>query len=291
MKVRELTADELAARNGVGHEKVAVALGFDEAADGSLAFGRESFDSELLGLEIGRILDARAPTAQAHQELLSELASRARGLGFAQVLRRVDASDLPAVWALERSGFELMDVGVSFVRRLPGPMELPTYDDLVVRPATEDDVRAIVSGMAGSAWGSRYESDPAYTPDRVQALRTRWLWNSYRHRADAFLVGVVDRTATAGYVTCCLDGAGTATGEIELVGTLPAFRRRRVAARILEHALAWFSNRASVVLVRTQATNVAAAALYEQAGFTLHASDLTFRLSLDSRETPCPPSS
>lgn len=282
MKVRELAADELPAWDG-DPGRVAVALGFDDA-EGGLVFGRESFDSELLGLEIGRILDARAPSTQAHQELLSELLSRARGLGFAQVLRRVQATDLPAVWALERSGFELMDVGVSFIRRLPEPMEIPTYDDLVVRAATEDDVHAIATGMAGVAWGSRYDSDPAYPPERLRDLRRRWLWNSYRAQPHGFFVGLVDGTA-AGYVVAAV-ASDTGIGHFQLLGTLPEFRRRHVATRIWAHALAWFSNRVSVVFLRTQATNVAAVALYEQAGFTLHASDLTFRLSLNSQETP-----
>jgi hypothetical protein len=45
--------------------------------------------------------------------------------------------------------------------------------------------------------------------------------------------------------------------------------------------MAWFLSKAELVTVRTQATNYAAANLYERAGFTLRSSDLTFRLSLD----------
>ncbi len=83
----------------------------------------------------------------------------------------------------------------------------------------------------------------------------------------------------AGYVTCNVDGR-TGIGEIELVGTMPAFRGRRVASRVMEHALWWFGTRTSLVTVRTQATNIGAATLYERAGFTLHSSDLTFRAAI-----------
>ena len=130
-------------------------------------------------------------------------------------------------------------------------------------------------------WGSRYEADPEYSEDAVRELRTQWLWNSHRGRAAAVLVGRLDDDA-AGYVTCLLDEP-TGHGEIELVGTLPRFRGRRVAHRLLQHAVSWFSTRATRVTVRTQATNFAAAALYEKAGFTLAFSDLTFRLSLAAR--------
>ena len=70
---------------------------------------------------------------------------------------------------------------------------------------------------------------------------------------------------------------------IELVGTLPGFRGRRVASRVLAHAVAWFSRRATTITVRTQATNTAAANLYESGGFTLRGTDLTFRLALGRR--------
>jgi GNAT superfamily N-acetyltransferase len=132
--------------------------------------------------------------------------------------------------------------------------------------------------MLEQPWGSRYEADPAYDPAHVRQLRERWLWNSHRGRAAAILVGDVDGQP-AGYATCVID-ARSGHGDIELVGTLPQFRGRRIGLRLIEHAVAWFSTRTRKVTVRTQATNFPAAALYEKSGFTLDFSDLTFRLSL-----------
>ena len=129
--------------------------------------------------------------------------------------------------------------------------------------------------MVLEPWASRYEADPAYAPTRVRELRSRWLSNSHRGRAQAFFVGMLDGQP-AGYVTCNVDGR-TGIGEIELVGTLPAFRGRRVASRVLEHALGWFGTRTSLVTVRTQATNIGAATLYERAASPCSSSDLTFR--------------
>lgn len=278
VKVREAPAAEVSARCAVDPARISVGLLLEDA-EGGLAFSREAFDSDVLGLEIGRVVEAWGPSAEAHLALLGELVTRARGLGYDQVLRRVPIRHLAEVWALERSGFELMDVGLTFARRTRGPVQPPAHQDLVVRPATAEDVEQIVEGMATLNWGSRFESDPAYPADRVRDLRARWLRNSLGGRADAFLVGEIDGR-TAGYVTCLVDAAER-IGDIDLVGTLPEFRRRGVASRVVEHAVAWFSTRVDLVLVRTQATNFAAAALYERAGFTLFASDLTLRLSLD----------
>ncbi|PYR80074.1 MAG: hypothetical protein DMF86_01715 [Acidobacteria bacterium] len=247
-------------------------------ADAEAAFAPEPFDSEVLGLRIGRIISLTAPSTTQYESVLKQVASRARRAGYDQILRRTLAQNLPEIWALERAGFELMDVGVTFARALRGALDAPSYDDLQVRQATDDDIREIACDMVREPWGSRYEADPAYGPAEVGDLRTRWLWNSHRGRADAVLVGVLDGRP-AGYVTCRVDRQ-SGHGEIELVGTLPGFRGRNVASRVLTHAVAWFSTRTPLVTVRTQATNTAAASLYERGNFTLHSSDVTFRLAV-----------
>jgi ribosomal protein S18 acetylase RimI-like enzyme len=250
----------------------------DEAA---LAFAPEPFDSDALGISIGRIVHASAPSTGVYQRMFETAARRASRLEFAQVLRRTSLQNLQEIWALERSGFALMDVGVTFAQRIDAAIEPVTDHDLTIRASTDDDIREIAELMVKQPWGSRYESDPAYDPARVRELRRRWLWNSHRGRADVVMVGALDGRP-AGYVTCRLD-RHAAEGEIELVGTLPGFRGRHVAARLIAHAISWFSTRTALVTVRTQATNIAASRLYESAGFTLHSSDLTFRLAVPRR--------
>lgn len=247
--------------------------------EGQIVLKQDVFDSEVFERKIGRITEARASSTADHILLLRSLAEEAEAKGFSQLLRRTGGAERAEAWALERSGFELMDIGVTFGRRIGGIISPPVRDEIIVRGATEADIAAIVNGMMYLPWGSRYESDPTYTPEQVQDLRTRWLWNSYRGRAAAVLVGKIEGQA-AGFVTCVLDEAA-GTGDIDLVGTLPSFRGRGVASHLVAHALTWFSSRCRFVTVRTQATNIAAAGVYERAGFTLHSSDITFRLNLD----------
>jgi GNAT superfamily N-acetyltransferase len=286
--VREARAEEISAWfAGIVPSTVAVGLvlqtspGAPLESTGALAFGAEPFDTAVLGLQIGRIASASAPSCGGYGALFAELARRARSDGYVQVLRRTGLENLTEIWALEGAGFELMDVGVTFSRTLRGLIEPAVHEDLTVRPSTDDDIEQIVEAMVRDPWGSRYESDPAYEASRIRELRTRWLWNSHRGRADVVLVGVLDGRP-AGYVTCRLD-RGTGPGEIELVGTLPGFRGRRVASRVLADSVAWFSTRTTAITVRTQATNIAAANLYESGGFTLRGYDMTFRLNLNRR--------
>jgi ribosomal protein S18 acetylase RimI-like enzyme len=87
----------------------------------------------------------------------------------------------------------------------------------------------------------------------------------------------------AGYVICLLDEA-TGHGEIDLVGTIPEFRGRGLAAAVVQEAIRWFDSVAEIVTVRTQASNFTAATLYERSGFRLSLSDITYRKRLDSKE-------
>lgn len=241
-----------------------------------VVFGRDAFDSDLLGLEIGRIREVHAASTHQYRALFDRLLAAAAADGYDQVLRRTSAGNVQEIWALEGAGFELMDVGVTFGQRVMTGrrVEIPAAD-LRIDLSTDGAVDTLAEEMVRQPWGSRYEADPTYAVERVRELRRQWLINSHRGRAQAFFIGSLDGRP-AGYVTCLVD-EDRRLGDIELIGTLPRYRRNGVARRLIDHAVAWFSSRVNVVSVRTQATNRTAAALYERAGFTLQHSDLTFR--------------
>ncbi len=249
-----------------------------EGLDAAIAASLDPFDSEFLGHRVAWIRDARAPSQAAMIDLLNNLGEKLRAAGFDHVLRRVEAADLPQIWALQGVGFDLMDVSVTLARRFEKPHVAGIHERIVVRQASPTDLDEVVRLLAGDPWGGRYENDPEYSFENVTALRTRWLQNSHRGRADLFLVGVVDGQV-AGYATGILDSAAR-SGKVELVGTVPAFRHRGVASAILDHLFAWFSTRVDLLTVRTQAANYRAVHLYEKAGFFLACSELIYRLSL-----------
>lgn len=244
----------------------------------------EPFDSEFLGLVIGRAHVVGEGLDQAELEgLLRATSARSREAGYDHLLRRVPASAYADIWALESAGFHVMDVGVTFARRVDGSLPGPTATDVAIRPATTEDIEDLLETMLEVPWGSRYEADPHYDRAAVQRLQARWLRNSMTGRADHVLVGHLDGRP-AGYVTCRLvEEHGEQIGEIDLVGTAPAARGRGVAATIVHASLAWFAERVSLVTVRTQATNYTASGVYERAGMTLRESDMTFRAALTPR--------
>jgi len=275
-------ATELSA--GIDPRQMLATLAIDDGS-GSIVAVRDPFDSEHLRVSVARVTTATAASGAEFRALHEAVAQRLPAFGVDQILRRVDLDGFEEIWALEANGFRLMDIGLLFERRFDGAVRSPESDDVIVRPSTEEDLSRMAAPIVQQPWGSRYEADPAYRAEDVRELRLKWLWNSHRGRADAMFVGVVDG-APAGYVTCRLIQSA-AKGEIELVGTLPGFRGRGVAQRILSHALAWFSTRTAVVSVRTQATNYAAANLYTRAGFALARTDASFRLALSRRGESC----
>jgi ribosomal protein S18 acetylase RimI-like enzyme len=248
------------------------------AGGGAIAAGPDAFDSQMLHLPIARVYAIRAASSDEFSELYQATALRLREDGFVQLVRRVNAADYQEIWSLERSNFELTDVGVTFSRRIDGPLAASLHDDLVVRPATLSDVEYFASTMFCEPWTSRYDADPMYRPQNVRELRAQWLRNCLQGRAAVFLVGEI-QGRPAGLVIGLLDRSQS-VGQVELVATLPEFRGRRVAARVLDHVVAWFSKVVRQVTVRTQVINIAAANLYEKAGFLLHHSDLTYRQNL-----------
>ncbi len=260
-----------------------VTEGIVDEAGHSIGLRDEPFDSELLGLRVGRLAPSPAIPPRHLEALLARVAEHAGREGFDQLLHRVPASSFEDIWALEAAGYHLMDIGVTFARRFDGPVEAHGSSHVGVRPATAADIEDLLETMLEVPWGSRYEADPSYDRGAVQRLQAQWLRNSLAGRADHVLIGVVD-DRPAGYVTCRFhEEEGERAGEIDLVGTVPAFRGRGVAATVVAASLAWFSSRVSLVTVRTQATNTIAASVYERSGMTLRHSDLTMRLALTER--------
>ena len=150
--------------------------------------------------------------------------------------------NLTEIWALEGAGFELMDVGVTFARTLARP-------DRAGRLRGPDDPpvdRRRHRADRGRRW-SAIRGAAATRPTRP--TRPRGFASCGRAGCGTAIAGAPTSSSwacsTAGRPATSRAGsiAATGHGEIELVGTLPAFRGRRVASRVLAHAVAWFSTR------------------------------------------------
>lgn len=244
---------------------------------GSLVLERVPFDSEIFGFEVARVSECRASGADAYAALHQEAIERARAAGYRHVTRRVPGDAFAEIAGLERSGYGLLDLGIVFDRELgdvtPG---IPAG----FRLAEERDIERIVAECAPIFRTSRYYHDPSFTEAGGDEVHRRWIWNSFRGRADAV---VIDDDASA-FVTCAVDAEGT--GNIALFGIAPRARGRGMAQALLRAGLGWFAGRAKRVEVKTQSINYAAARTYERGGFRLFKSELTYGRAIASETRP-----
>ena len=107
-----------------------------------------------------------------------------------------------------------------------------------------------------------------WTPSRVTPEVYRRVTETWPYRADLDCVVEAPDGTFAAYVLCWYDDAN-GVGELEPVGTHPAFRRRGLGAAVCTYALRRLRDvgaRSAVVY----ATDAPARALYERVGFRQH---------------------
>jgi ribosomal protein S18 acetylase RimI-like enzyme len=262
-------------------------LGVGESLGGStgsaLQLRQLDWDTDFFGARMGAIV----PQSRTRSSVTSDNAREASLLerqlltvlrkadleGFAHVILRVAAEDLPLAWAAERSGLRLVDIAVDSSFSLE-PAALPDPDPAVlIRPANPDDVPRLRE-IAGQAFVfSRFAADPYFSSAQVVAFYEQWMTNLCAGLAEVVLVCEQDRRVI-GFVSCALDNQ---EGRIPLIAADASVRRHGIGRGLIVGALRWFLREgASIVRVKTQATNYPALALYHRAGFLMSRTELTF---------------
>jgi dTDP-4-amino-4,6-dideoxy-D-galactose acyltransferase len=224
-----------------------------------------TWDSEFFGRRIG-VLTGPVP---AEREVAAEL-SAAADAGFMYVICRPPIDDLRAVRTLERAGFYLTDLGVTW--SVSTEAYLLTADagaDGEIRLAGEDDVPALSARAATLFPLSRFYHDPFFAAEEADRLHAVWVANAVRGAA-ADAVWILPE---AGFVTCRLAPGG---GDVVLIGVYGERRGAGVGRRLMTAALAWFASRGvATVRVKTQVRNLPAMNFYRRLGFELHGADMT----------------
>lgn len=221
---------------------------------------------------------ARTDEADAIAAELRQALREAELDDYRHVSLRLAADDVAAIWAAQRAGLRLMDIGVDLTFRFDRTAR-PQRGDLVVREGTAGDIPALQAMTLGAFELTRFGVDPFFTRDQVDAFYKTWANNLFYGLADAVFIAEIDGRP-AGFVSCKLTGDGV--GRIPLVATSTSFQRRGAARDALAAAIQWFADAGCrSAHVKTQAANYAAVALYERAGFTVTHTDLTFTTTLN----------
>lgn len=232
------------------------------------------WDSEFFGRRIGVVAQSWTPESVAH-----DLAA-ARAQGYDYLISRPPVEDAAAVRTLERGGFYLTDLGVTWQGDVTRYMQDAGRGPSPARHATEADVAWLQQVAVALFPLSRFYHDPFFSTADADRLHAAWLANSVRGLAANAVLMIPE----AGFVTCKIarDGAG----EIVLIGVVDDARMRGAGRALMTAAVDWFASQAvATVRVKTQVKNLRAMNFYHRLRFDLHSTDMTMGCILSSERT------
>ncbi len=194
-------------------------------------------------------------------DVVSELCCGvARG---SMVYTRVPVGDVPAVGALQRVAFRLVDTTVTLDRPLFDRCE-PAGGE--IRPARPSDEAQVVALARTSFGHSRFHQDPAIGADRADRLKSEWVANFFRGRRGDALVVATDRGRVIGFLLAL--AADDDAVVIDLVAVDESCRGRRIAGALTRAVQSDFAQ-ATGLRVGTQLANAAALRAYQGLGFAV----------------------
>lgn len=222
-----------------------------------------AWDTEFFGRKMGVLHGAAASL-----DMLSSELDRARRDGYVYLVCRPPVDDAEAIRTLERAGFYLTDVGVTWAAGVTAALE-HAAPATGVRSATASDLPLLRAQAVKLFRRSRFYADPFFTVADADRLHVAWLENSVSGKAaNAVLI------SASGFVTCKLTNNGD--GEVPLIGVWEEDRRRGAGRELMTAAVEWFrTQRVATVRVKTQVKNLRAMNFYHRLGFDLDSMDMT----------------
>src|SRR5262249_46854999 len=156
-------------------------------------------------------------------------------LGLQHLSAAIDSNDTASQFCLQKAGFYMMDTIVTYQAQLPlmNPESLDTFG---IRLAHENDIETLAD-ISAECFGNRlqninrFNSDPAFSPQKVRQLYADWLRNLFKHHlADQVLVAD-DKGQAVGFIGVKLPSAtqlraGLNVGRVPLNAVHPDFHRR-----------------------------------------------------------------
>jgi dTDP-4-amino-4,6-dideoxy-D-galactose acyltransferase len=175
---------------------------------------------------------------------------------------RLIAARLDPVQDLSPFGFRRVETLTTF----EGALDAPTGWPDGVRRGEPSDAGACADIAVQAFTHDRWHADPQIPDTAADAFKRAWVENDVRGRADTVLIAEDERGGVDGFLLV-LERERIAI--IDLIAVAPKAQGRGVGRRLLQALAAECGQRRRLGRAGTQDTNLAAARLYESAGWRL----------------------
>jgi len=236
------------------------------------------WDSNFFGYRI-----ARASRSRLKQEDIEAIRDWGRIHQIECVYVLADADDAETVRLAESSRFQLVDVRLTFEKRIMLP-ECGMREDapLLLRQSRESDLSALREIARTSHHDTRFYYDAHFPSARCDDLYATWIEKSCRGYADMVFVAE-DDGRPRGYISCHL--REQQTGQIGLIAVATAATGKGIGTALVRHAAQWFGEQGMMrVSVVTQGRNVNAQRLYQKCGFLTRSIELYYHYWINQPE-------
>jgi len=231
------------------------------------------WDTNFFGRRIGR-----ANIHTLTDDLLAQVDEWRRANRVECVYFLAEAGDPHTVQLAEQHGFNLVEVRLTFERRLDtwhSQRHNPPPEDLVIRPAQPEDVPAFQEIAAGSYIYSRFYNDPHFSEAQWQAYYRHWVQKSVMGGADLALTAEMDGRIV-GYITGLVDREKN-EGIYELTGVTPGARRAGIGQELFRCGVDWYvDHKIPFMWVATQGRNVPTQRMIQRFGFLTRSCELYY---------------
>jgi len=274
-----------------GHESTYI-LGamIDGSLSGFLHMNRLDWDSEHFGIEIVRINHiVVSPKVKDSNWVLEALLKAALAelikYGITAVHTRIALDEIRLIQLLERFGFRLMDVQVTYYFDLRKQNIIALVDKCLIRAYQDSDKETLIE-LARSAYTlDRFHSDPYLSKEKCDELHAQWIKNSCEGHIAAHVLVVEVNGEPVGYTTCVLHGDYGGLLNLRIGGMIlsavdPKARGRGCYTSMINGGLRWFKDKVDVVYLGTQVNNYPVQLAWAKLGFRIAQASASMHLWL-----------
>lgn len=258
---------------------------------GFLIAEKSKFDTEHFGFKIGKLKMLRV-SEELHKAdgffvrnlLIQECLAWMKKLDIKCLISRANYDDLLNLIVHERNGFRLADALLTFQLDITSfcGHAYGSCENTAIRPFKSDEENTLMNIANCAFKNDHFHRDPNFPNKKCDELFSKWVYNCCHGLADFILVANV-KNKVVGFITCKIKKTeDNKQGIIDLIAVSPSFQKNGVGKALVSHSIEAFrALGAESILVGTQANNVGATRTYEQLGFKLTKTELTFHKWLE----------